>query len=159
KQTSHRQRGRVRFTPQGGLREWASACPPCATSGLMHRRKPRLSLDYRIRNGEQPVRQSEPEHAGGLCIDDQLELVRLYDGQIRGLRALEDAAGVKADLTKPIHNVGSVADQPADFGMFTQTIYRRKPVERRQLGELDTPAVQKRRRADEDGIGSLATHR
>src|SRR5262249_61232784 len=67
------------------------------------------SLDYRIRDSEQPVRQGEAEHAGGLCVDDQLEFVRLYDRQIRGLCTLEDAAGVKADLAPRIPQVGSVA--------------------------------------------------
>ena len=52
-------------------------------------------------------------------VDDKLELARLHDREIRRLRALEDAGGVDADLTVRIHNVASVAHQPADFGKFT----------------------------------------
>src|SRR5262249_7392935 len=55
----------------------------------------------------------KPECAGGRQIDDQLDLCRLHDRQIRGLSALYDAAGIDAELTKRIRNVGSVAHQPA----------------------------------------------
>ena len=37
-----------------------------------------------------------------LQVDDQLELGRLHDRQVGGLRALEDAAGIDADLTKGV---------------------------------------------------------
>ena len=40
----------------------------------------------------------EAERLGGLEVDDQLELGRLHDRQVGRLRALEDAAGVDADL-------------------------------------------------------------
>ena len=40
----------------------------------------------------------EAEHPGGLEVDDQLELGRLHDRQVGGLGALENAAGVDADL-------------------------------------------------------------
>ena len=35
----------------------------------------------------------EPEHAGGLEVDDQLDFGRLHDRQVGGPLALEDAAG------------------------------------------------------------------
>ena len=35
--------------------------------------------------------------------------------EMRGLGALEYAAGVSADLTKRVCEIGSVAHQPADF--------------------------------------------
>src|SRR5262249_56426867 len=66
---------------------------------------------------EQFVRHGETEHSGGRGVDDQLELTRLQHRQLRRLRALKDAAGIDADLTKRIGNVGSVGDQPADFGI------------------------------------------
>ena len=44
----------------------------------------------------------EAEHPGGLGVDDQLELRRLHDRQVCGLRALEDAADIGADLAKSI---------------------------------------------------------
>ena len=40
-----------------------------------------------------------------LSVDDQLELARLHDRQVRRLRALEDAADIDADLTICIRNV------------------------------------------------------
>jgi hypothetical protein len=49
------------------------------------------------------------------------------------LRTLKDAASIKANLTKPIHNVRSVTHQPTDFSALTQCIYRGEPVERGQM--------------------------
>ena len=61
------------------------------------------------------------------CVDDQLELARLHDRQVRRLRALKDAADIDADLPPRVCNVGSVAHQPADFGNFTGTGCHREP--------------------------------
>ena len=44
------------------------------------------------------VGHGEAEHPRGLWVDDQLELRRLHDRQVGRLGALEDAAGVDADL-------------------------------------------------------------
>jgi hypothetical protein len=38
------------------------------------------------------------EHPGRHVIDDQLELARLHDRQVRRLRAFENATGIDADL-------------------------------------------------------------
>ena len=65
---------------------------------------------------------SRPSILGGLDVDDQLELGRLHDRQVSRLLTLEDTAGIDADLTPRIRNVGSVAYQSAGFGEFTRRI-------------------------------------
>src|SRR5262245_51857956 len=114
------------------------------------------SLDHFVGGDEQLVGHSEAEHSGGLVVDDQLELAGLYDWQVRGFRALEDATGIIADLTIHIHNVASVGHQPAGLGKFTVPIYRGEPVAPRQEDELDTPSVEECVVADEEGVGALA---
>ena len=49
-------------------------------------------------------------------------LLGLHDRQVRRLLALEDTAGIDADLTIRVRNAGSVAHQPAGFGIFTRRI-------------------------------------
>src|SRR5215475_3574507 len=81
------------------------------------------SFDHLVGGSQQLVRHSEAEHPGGRGVDDEFELARLHDRQIRRLRALEDAAGVDADLAVSIPQTRTVAYQPADFGMFGAWIY------------------------------------
>src|SRR5262249_26625202 len=88
------------------------------------------SFDYLVSGSEQRRRHIEAEHPGGPGIDGQLELVRLHDRQVRRLGALEDAAGIDADLTKRILDAGSVAYQPTGFDIVAQRICRGEPVER-----------------------------
>src|SRR5262245_30843264 len=88
-----------------------------ATTGreqLQHMARVRKAelFDYLIGGSDQGRRNGEAEHPRGPGVDDQLELGRLHDRQIRRLRALEDAAGIDSDMTKRIRNVGSVAHQP-----------------------------------------------
>src|SRR5262245_18814608 len=113
-------------------------------------------FDHLVGGGKYCRRHGEVEHPGGLGIDDQLELRGLYDWQVRGLHALEDAAGVDTHLTVRIRQAGSVTHQPADFGILTSRIYRGNRVARRQLGQLDTSADQKGTGADEEDVGPLA---
>ena len=77
------------------------------------------SLDHLLGAGEHRWRHVEAEHPCGLEVDHELELARQYDGQLRWLITLEGAAGLSADLTPCIRNVGSVAHQSADFDNFT----------------------------------------
>src|SRR5215469_8208424 len=100
------------------------------------------SFDHLVGGNQQLVGHGEAEHPGGLGVDDQLELGRLYDRQVRGFGALEDATGINADLTIHIHNVASVGHQPAGLDKFTVPIYRGEPVAPSQEDELDTPSVE-----------------
>ena len=120
----------------------------------MHRSK--QLFDHLIGGSDQGRRNGEAEHRRGPGVDDQLELGRLHDRQIRRLRALEDAAGIDSNMTKRIRRVGSVTHQPADFGKLTQGICRGERVARRQVDQLGTPANKKNVEADEDGVGLTA---
>ena len=71
-----------------------AAAPP--SSVMNSRRSHSITSSARASSDRRHV---EAEHPGGLVVDDQLELGRLHDRQVRGLGALEDAAGIDADLT------------------------------------------------------------
>src|SRR6266704_98153 len=57
------------------------------------------SLDDLVGAGEYRRRCFEAEDSSRLQVDAQLELCRLHNGQIRRLCALEETAGINADLT------------------------------------------------------------
>src|SRR5215470_4914591 len=79
-------------------------------------------IDYFISAAEQRRRHGEAEHAGGLRVDDQIELVRFDNWQLRGFGALNDAANILTSLTKCIDNVGSIAYQASDLDKVSQRI-------------------------------------
>ena len=61
--------------------------------GKFHLEPPFTSFDHLVSGHEQLVRHGQAEHPRGLVVDDQLELGRLYDRQVRGFGAFEDATG------------------------------------------------------------------
>src|SRR5215831_12171213 len=60
------------------------------------------SFDHLVGGDQQLVRYGEAEHPGSRGIDDQFELARLHNRQVRGLGPLEDAAGIDTGLTPRI---------------------------------------------------------
>ena len=88
-------------------------------------------------------------------VDDKLEFGRLQHRQIGGLCAFEDFAGIDANLTKRVGEVGSVAHQPAGCHIITQRISCWNAVARRQGGKLHGAAGEECIAGDEEGIGTL----
>src|SRR6202011_2863439 len=112
-------------------------------------------LDHLVGDGEHPWRHLDAERSRRLKVDDELEFGRLQHRQVGGLGALEDAAGMDADLTKHFCEIGSVAHQPAGCHKITDRISRRDPVARRQGGNLHAAGGQECVASDEEGIGAL----
>ena len=99
---------------------------------------------------------SRPSILAVLRLMTSSNLRRLHDRQVRGLCALEDAAGIDAELTPRARNVGSVAHQPADFDILAPRVCRGDRVACRKLDQLDTPAGKVGATCAEEGVGPLA---
>jgi hypothetical protein len=140
----------VCFTPKSGHRLALAECPLCANSGS----RP-ASFDDFVGACEQRRWQIDAERPGGLQIDDKLKLGRLRDRQIGRLGALENFAGVNADLANTVSDVGSVAHQPASLDEVPLGQNHRNAVARRQHSKLDASTVEVIARGNEEGIGSL----
>ncbi len=97
-----------------------------------------------------------PSMMGRSAVDDQRELRRLFDRDVGGLGALDDAAGIGADLAIGIRHACTIAHQPAGFGEIAHPICRGQRVARRQVDQLDAPFGEKGVEADEQRVGPLA---
>src|SRR5450759_1948112 len=112
-------------------------------------------FDYLVDDGEQPGRKSEPERLGGFEVEDQLELGRLYNRQIRRLLTLEDAAGIDAGLVVRIVRTGSVTHQTATHGGFALLIDRWDRMTRCQRHDLIALTVKEGVGADDERTNPL----
>jgi len=70
-------------------------------------------FDHLVGGGEQRRRHREAEHSGSRGVDDEFEPARLHHRQVRRLDALEDAAGIGAELAIRIRNVAELISPPA----------------------------------------------
>jgi hypothetical protein len=78
-------------------------------------------LDDLVCEREQPIRHGETEHPGSGGVDDEFELGRLHDRKVGGLRALQDAANINADLVLRVAHARPIAHEPARFGVGLRT--------------------------------------
>src|SRR5262249_59193404 len=85
-----------------------------------------------------------------------VEFGRWKAGQLGGFGTFEFFAGIGADLSKSVPEVGAVTHQPACFNIFTQRKSRRYPVARCQGSKLGPAAEKECVAADEEGIRALA---
>src|SRR5262245_38780394 len=120
------------------------------------RRSTAASFNHLVGAGEQHRWHGEAKHSGSRQIDGHLEPTRLHYWQVGRVRALENAAGIDADLTIGIINVGAVAHQPAGCSIVTARIGSGDHVARRQHGKLNPSALKKWVRADKERVGPLA---
>src|SRR5215831_6545120 len=67
------------------------------------------SLNHLISPQEDRLRDNESECLGRVCIDDQLELVRLLNGQVSRLRSFKNLVDVCRCAAKQLREVGPVA--------------------------------------------------
>src|SRR5262245_28524896 len=147
--------GAVRFAPKADKRTLASICPLRAKSDRMRRSKKAQLFDPLVGEQLNRVGHLQAERLRGLQVDDELELGRLQYRQLGGLAALEDDAGINADLTEHVCDAGAVAHQQAGFDHLTIGTTRRHPVPRRQRGKLAAATVEEAIASDQQGVGAL----
>jgi hypothetical protein len=88
----------------------------------------RRLFDHLVGEGEQPIRHAQAERLRGRCVDDQFVFSRLQYRQVGWLLALEDAAGVNANLAKCIRKAGAIAHEAAGRGELAPRVNCRKPM-------------------------------
>src|SRR5262245_20394390 len=132
-----------------------------SSAGKFHFEPPSrfTSLDHLVGGNEQRLRHGNAEYSCGLVINDQLELARLHDRQVRRFGALDNATSIDTRLTVGVGNVGAIAHQSADFGKFSAGVDLGGRRVSKKKNELHTSTVEEAVVADKEGIGPFAANR
>jgi hypothetical protein len=125
------------------------------SAGKFQFEPPFTSFDHLVGKREQSIRHVETKHLCRREIDHQLELGRLQYRHLGGLLALENAAGIDADVTIRISVAGTLAHQAARSGIIPQRINRGNGMSRCQRNDLVTPAEEKGTALGNESIGTL----
>src|SRR5215471_7814399 len=102
-----------------------------------------MSFDDLVGEREHVLRHSKTERLGCLEIDHQLELGRLQHRQIGGFGALENPAGVGANLTIHVSKIDSITYQAASQRIFAILIDGGYRMASRQSHQLVAARVEK----------------
>src|SRR6266487_915600 len=89
---------------------------------------PRRSLNHLVRTQQQRLRDREAECLGGLEVDHELELGRLFDWQVTGFCALEDLVDVLRTAARQISKMCAVREEAARIHEFAEPIHCRQPM-------------------------------
>src|SRR5215467_12991978 len=68
----------------------------------------------------------QPEHLGGLKVDNELKLRRVLHWQVSRLGTAQYAVDISRRLLKLVQQIDAIRDQSASFGIKSQWIERRQ---------------------------------
>src|SRR5262249_56823926 len=89
----------------------------------------------------------------------ELEFGGLYNRQVGGLGALEDAAGIDAKLPKCLREIRSVAHQAADLRELSHILHSRYRIARGQGGKLYPPGTEENVGTDQQCVDFVPDER
>jgi hypothetical protein len=101
KRTSSRSSRYVRFVPK----------PTYAAQ-----QNPRL-FDHLVGAQQKRLWNCQPEHLGGLKVDNELKLRRVLHWQVSGLGTAQYAVDISRRLLKLVQQIDAIRDQSASFGI------------------------------------------
>src|SRR5207245_1727759 len=87
-----------------------------------------LLLDHLVGASDDGLRDRKAEGLGGLEVDHQLELGRLLDGQVGGLRAFQDLVHVNGRAAERVGTAGSIGHEAASVDVLPLCIHGRQPI-------------------------------
>src|ERR1700730_6504562 len=95
-------------------------------------------FDHLIRALQERERDRQAEGLGGLEVDDQLKLRRLLDGEVSGLRPLEDLVSIDGEPSVRVTLTRAVAHQSTSVGILAPAEYRRQSLRDAKVGKVET---------------------
>src|SRR6266516_1460498 len=102
------------------------------SAGMSRRR----SLDQIVGSNEQGQRHLKPKRLGGLEVDDQFKLCRLFHGQITGPRALENLGHDKSALSPHAGKNRPIGGEPSGLRMLPPLVNGRESIFRREANDI-----------------------
>src|SRR6185503_550914 len=112
---------------ESGSRIPRSASRTCCSVGIPWTISP-ASGDHLVGPEQQRRRQRHAERPGRVEIEDEPELRGLLDGQVRRLRALQDAIDLGGRAPEDLLDVRAVGHQPAGFREHMVFVHGRQPM-------------------------------
>jgi len=120
------------------------------TGGL---RAPMSSLaNHFVRARQHGLRNPDAERAGRPGVHDEPVCRRHLEGQIGGLRTLQDFLQILGASRRDARRFGSVRDESARIGILLARIDRRQPQARRRVDDLLAVRNERRRRRDDQYV-------
>jgi hypothetical protein len=115
-------------------------------------------FDHLVGPAQQGQRNIDSERLRGLEVDNKLDLGRSLHGKIAWPLPLENSTGIDSGLPIRCRNAVAVSDQAAGHSKFAGLLDRRHCMPKRQLGKLNTPAVEERVVADQERGSAKLLH-
>src|SRR5262245_16849554 len=112
------------------------------TSPSLRSRCGAASFDHLVGDREQLGRHVEAERIGGLEVDHQFEFGGLLDREVGRIGAVENLAGIDADLAIRRRIRRAIGDETADDRIFTPVVDRGNAVACRERNDPLAPTVE-----------------
>src|SRR5262245_27767602 len=117
------------------------------------------SLDQLVGPLKERRRHRQAEGLGGLQVDDQLELGRLFDGKVSGVGTSQNLVRLNGTAAEEIREIGPIGHEAACLGSLPECEYCGQPTREREIDDALMLTIEHWARQDDERAGMISRHR